>query len=132
MCPMMMEGQQRVYSTTITSCHQFAGHALSDNQMQDEQLLNALRFLEDSDLSFMLWSPKGLDDSCRNNVVKESGEAVTIALLECPHANTWTDKHIAIKKTVPLCDHSEQSTIFISFMDILSPRKPLDSHKDVS
>ena len=100
--------------------------------MQDEQLLNALRFLEDSDLSFMLWSPEGLDDSCRNNVVKESGEAVTIALLECPHANTWTDKHIAIKKTVPLCDHSEQSTIFISFMDILSPRKPLDSHKDVS
>ena len=97
--------------------------------MQDEQLLNALRFLEDSDLSFMLWSPKGLDDSCRNNVVKESGEAVTIALLECPHANTWTDKHIAIKKTVPLCDHSEQSTIFISFVDILSPRKPLDSQR---
>ena len=55
-----------------------------------------------------------------------------MALLECPHANTWTVKHIAIEKTVPLCDHPEQSTIFNSFVGILAATKPLDSHKDVS
>ena len=33
------------------------GHAPSDNDMHDEQL-NALRFLEGSDMSFMLGSPE--------------------------------------------------------------------------
>ena len=108
------------------------GNAPSDNEMQDEQMLNALRFLEDSDMSFILGSPEALDESCRTNVVKDTVEAVTMALLECPHANTWTEKHIAIEKTVPLCDHPEQSTIFNSFVDILAASKPMDCHKDVS
>ena len=95
-------------------------------------MLNALRFLEGSDMSFMLGSPEAMDGSCRTNVVKESVEAVTMALLECPHANTWTEKHIAIEKTVPLCDHPEQYTICNSFVNILAASKPMDCHKDVS
>ena len=95
-------------------------------------MLNALRFLEDSDMSFMLGTPEVLDETCRSNVVKESVEPVTMALLECPYGNTLTEKHIAIEKTVPLCDHPEQSNNFNSFVDILAATKPLDLHKNVS
>ena len=80
----------------------------------------------------MLGTPEVLDETCRSNVVKDSVEAMTMALLECLHANSWTEKHIAIEKTVPLCDHPEQSNNFNSFVDILAATKPLDSHKDVS
>ena len=83
-------------------------------------------------MSFMLGTPEVLDETCRSNVVKDSVEAVTMALLECPDANSWTEKHIAIEKTVPLCDHPEQSNHFNSFVDILAASKPLECHKDVS
>ena len=88
--------------------------------MQDEQMLNALRFLEDSDMSFMLGSPEAMDESCRINVVKDTVEAVTMALLECPHANTWTEKHIAIEK-LSLYVTIQNNLLFLTCLWIFLP-----------
>ena len=61
--------------------------------------------------------------------LKESSEAVTLALLECPSAGTWEQKHIPLRQTVSLAEHPVQQSLFNSFVQVVEGMKPLQTHK---
>ena len=73
-------------------------HTLSESEMHDRQMLNALQFLDECWHGFQAWDNWGLNTIHRTNVVKGSVDAVTTALLQCPHTNTCTENKFNVTK----------------------------------
>ena len=92
----------------------------------------SLNCMADEDFSTVFGTPEVHRLVSGTGQLKESSEAVTLALLECPSAGTWEQKHIPLQETVPLAQHPVQQSLFNSFVEVVEGMKPLQTHKGVS